>query len=210
MTLYIASTSPGKVKEFRESALSYSVIVKPVPGIRGLPACVEDGETFEANARKKALHYSRFVSGLLMADDSGICVDALEGAPGVHSARFAGPSADDDENNRLLLRRLRKVRPAGANQMVGHGTIKRSAHYICVIALAERGRILTTTKGRSNGLIMETPRGSGGFGYDPLFYYPPLGKSFAELTPETKFGVSHRGMAFRKLLAYLSRNLKSK
>ena len=204
MILYIASTNPGKIKEFREAAQKCGVTVKPFPGIRGLPGCVEDGPTFEANARKKALHYSRFAKGLLMADDSGICIDALEGAPGVHSARFAGPNATSDQNNRLLLRRLKKIRSAG------HDTPKRSAHYICVIALARRGCILTTTRGRSNGQILEAPRGLGGFGYDPLFYYPPLGKTFAELASEAKFGVSHRGKAFRKLLCYITDHPQSK
>lgn len=182
--------------------------VEPMPGIRNLPTCVEDGATFEANARKKALHYSRCVDGLLLADDSGICVDALNGAPGVRSARFAGANATDDENNRLLLRKLNEVRSEIANPAAGHQTPARSAHYICVIALAKRGRILTSTRGRSNGLILEAPRGSGGFGYDPLFYFPRLGKTYAELAPAAKFRVSHRGKAFRKLLAFLSENLK--
>lgn len=183
--------------------------VEPVPAMRGLPMCVEDGQTFEANACKKALHYSGCVDGLLLADDSGICVDALDGAPGVQSARFAGPNATDDENNRLLLRKLNKVRSGIANPAAVQKTLARSAHYICVIALAKRGRILTSTKGRSNGLILEAPRGSGGFGYDPLFYFPRLGKTYAELTPAAKFRVSHRGKAFRKLLAYLSDYPKS-
>ncbi len=190
--LYLASGNPGKLREFREAALVEGVSVEPLPGIQSLPPSLEDGRTFEENARKKALHCSSYVSGLVFADDSGIAVNALGGAPGVHSARFAGPQADDAANNEKLLAEVQRVQDAS-----------RRAHYVCVIALAERGCILTVTEGRANGIILETPRGSGGFGYDPLFFYPPLGKTFAELSPEEKFAVSHRGEAFRKLLDYL-------
>ncbi len=191
-SLYLASANPGKLREFQEAARARGITVEAVPAIDGLPACAEDGATFEANARKKALHYSAYCQGLVFADDSGICVDALGGAPGVYSARFAGPGADDEANNAKLLAELRPFSAAG-----------RAAHYVCVIALARRGRILTVTEGRADGIILDAPRGSGGFGYDPLFLYPPLGSSFAELTPEQKFEVSHRGAAFRKLLDYL-------
>ncbi len=190
--LYLASANPGKLREFEEASRARGIAVEAVPGIAGLRTCVEDGATFEANARKKALHYSAYCEGLVFADDSGICVDALGGAPGVYSARFAGPGADDDANNAKLIAELRGV-PGP----------ERSAHYVCVIALAQRGRILTVTEGRADGIILDAPRGSGGFGYDPLFLYPPVGRSFAELTPEQKFEVSHRGAAFRKLLDYL-------
>lgn len=207
LTLYIASTNPGKLKEFREAARETGVTLEPVPGMDGLPVCVEDGRTFDANARKKALHYSRWVKGLVLADDSGICVDALGGAPGVYSARFAGPNATDEENNRLLLKKLQDVQIA---ETVPARSPSRSAQYVCVIALAEHARILTTTEGRANGVILEAPRGSGGFGYDPLFFFPPLGRTYAELSPEAKFGVSHRGIAFRKMLGSLEAYLKAK
>jgi XTP/dITP diphosphohydrolase len=164
---------------------------------------VEDGATFEENARQKALHYSRYVNGPVFADDSGLCVDALGGAPGIHSARFAGPDADDAANNQKLLEELRRVEAMGAGRTPG-SALTRAAHYTCVIALAERGCILTITEGRADGVIIDGPRGTGGFGYDPFFFYPPLGKTFAELSPEEKFAVSHRGEAFRKLLDYLS------
>lgn len=190
--LYLASANPGKIREFQDAARACGIAVEAVPGIAGLPPCVEDGATFEANARKKALHYNAYCEGLVFADDSGICVDALGGAPGVYSARFAGPGADDAANNAKLLAELHAF-PAPA----------RAAYYICVIALAGGGRIQTVTEGRVDGIILHAPRGSGGFGYDPLFLYPPLGRSFAELTPEQKFDVSHRGAAFRKLLDYL-------
>lgn len=205
MVLYLASANPGKLREFREAAGARGAVVEPVPGIRHLPPCSEDGATFEENARKKALHYSAFVEGLVFADDSGISVDALGGAPGVRSARFAAPDADDTQNNRKLLAELRRVEAASgtSGQPQGAAPPGRSAHYVCVIALAQRGGILTTVEGRADGIIVDEPRGAGGFGYDPHFFYPPLAKTFAELTPQAKFAVSHRGAAFRRLLDFL-------
>jgi len=219
--LYLASSNPGKLREFCAAASARGILVEPLPQFESLPACIEDGGTFEENARKKALHYSAYASGPVFADDSGISVDALAGAPGVFSARFAGPDATDDENNRKLLAELRRVdeesrlaktfvegsessrassegctvAPAPVYQL-----IRRSAHYVCVIALAQAGRILYVTEGRADGFILDEPRGTGGFGYDPYFFYPPLGKTFAELKAEEKFEVSHRGKAFRQLL----------
>jgi XTP/dITP diphosphohydrolase len=233
--LYLASSNPGKLLEFRTAAAARGIHVEALPGIERLPACVEDGRTFEENARKKALHYSAYVSGPVFADDSGICVDALRGAPGVVSARFAGPDATDEENNRKLLEELRRVQATGGlaqsealrfggfllpeNRRASLGASqenranppcvenqpsRRAAHYVCVIALAHCGRILCVTEGRADGVILDEPRGSGGFGYDPYFFYAPLGKTFAELKAEEKFAVSHRGEAFRKLLGLLS------
>ncbi len=215
--LYLASCNPGKVREFCDAASARGIHVKPLPGIESLPACVEDGMTFEENARKKALHYSANASGPVFADDSGISVDTLGGAPGVFSARFAGPGATDVENNRKLLQELHRVETAARSlspaTALDHGSIapavenqfsRRAAHYVCVIALAERGRILCVTEGRVDGVILDEPRGTGGFGYDPYFFYPPLNKTFAELKAEEKFAVSHRGDAFRKLLDLLS------
>ncbi len=193
MILYFASTSPGKLREFREAARTRAVEVELLPGLAGLPRCPEDGKTFEENACKKALYFSRHAHGLVFADDSGILVDALGGAPGIYSARFAGPAANDTQNNAKLLAELGHV-PAQ----------DRGAHYVCVIALAQRGRLLTVVEGRADGLILEAARGQGGFGYDPLFFYSPLNKTFAEISPEQKFRVSHRGEAFRKLLDYLT------
>jgi len=143
-----------------------------------------------------------FTSKWVFADDSGICVEALGGAPGVLSARFAGPNATDEENNRKLLDELRRRGMVTAGSPQGSGP-PRAAHYICAIALAQQGRILTVVEGRADGLILDEPRGSGGFGYDPYFFFTPLGRTFAELTGEEKFAVSHRGDAFRKLLAFL-------
>jgi XTP/dITP diphosphohydrolase len=228
--LYLASSNPGKLREFSQAASARGITVKALPGMESLPACIEDGRTFEENARKKALHYSAYVSSPVFADDSGICVDALGGAPGVCSARFAGLHATDDQNNQKLLEELRRVdeelrraetpieglSPAGFRARierrgiaptVEYEPIRRTAHYICVIALAQGGRIRCVTEGRADGVILDQPRGTGGFGYDSYFFYAPLGKTFAELTPEGKFAVSHRGEAFRKLLDFLSQGL---
>lgn len=192
LTVFLASTNPGKLREFRRAAEGRGIEVELLPGIENRPVCVEDGNTFEENACKKALYYSQWHDGMIFADDSGISVDALGSGPGVYSARYAGPQADDEANNRKLLRELVGVPPSG-----------RTAHYVCVIALARRGTILTVVDGRADGLITEGPTGTGGFGYDPYFYYPPLNKTFAELRIEEKFEISHRGKAFRKLLEYL-------
>lgn len=189
--VYLASTNPGKLREFRHAAGACGIKVEPLPGLEDLPVCVEDGNTFEENACKKALYYSQWTDGMVFADDSGLSVDALGSDPGVFSARYAGPEADDEANNQKLLRKLDGVTPSD-----------RTAHYACVIALAQRGKVLTVVEGRAEGIIQNEPRGTGGFGYDPYFYYPPLNKTFAELSIEEKFEVSHRGKAFRKLLDY--------
>lgn len=206
MKLYVASANPGKVREFQEAAAARGIAVEPVPGFENWPPCAEDGATFEENARKKALHYAAYVEGWVFADDSGICVDPLAGAPGVQSARFAGPEADEEANNRKLLQELKRAEMAArATPPQGPATMNRSAHYVCVIALARSGKIATVVEGRADGVILDAPRGSGGFGYDPYFFYPPLAKTFAELPPEEKFAVSHRGEAFRKMLETLQR-----
>jgi XTP/dITP diphosphohydrolase len=217
--LHLASSNPGKLQEFRAAAAALGIRVEPLPRIASLPACIEDGRTFEENARKKALHYSAHAASPVFADDSGISVDALRGAPGVFSARFAGPGATDEENNRKLLEELRRVekgagvansasfRPPIAERGIAAAgrnlSARPAAHYVCVIALAHGGRILCVTEGRADGVILDEPRGASGFGYDPYFFYPPLGKTFAELTAEEKFAVSHRGKAFRQLLELL-------
>lgn len=192
LTVYLASTNIGKLREFRHAAEARAIEVELLPGIENLPVCVEDGDTFEANARKKALYYSQWTDGMVFADDSGISVDALGSGPGVYSARYAGPEADDEANNQKLLRELAGVPPS-----------ERTAHYVCVIALAQRGEVLTAVEGRADGIIQNEPEGTGGFGYDPYFFYPPLNRTFAQLSMEAKFEVSHRGEAFRKLLDYL-------
>jgi XTP/dITP diphosphohydrolase len=154
--------------------------------LKSIPAPKENGSTFEENAVLKALYYSRFTPELVLADDSGLSVDALNGRPGVLSARYAGPEATDEENNNLLLRDLAP-------------NAHREARFICVLALARQLQLLRTEHGVVEGRILLAPRGCNGFGYDPLFWYPPLGRSFGELSPEEKFAVSHRGNAMRAL-----------
>jgi len=194
--LCCATGNPGKLREFRLAAEELGplqpVEIELLPNFHDLPPCVEDGETFGANAMIKASHYSRHCPGLLFADDSGLVVDALDGAPGVYSARFSGPDATDESNNRLLLEKMR-------------GVENRAAHFVCLIALAQAGRIIGLYAGSVTGVILEEPRGSGGFGYDPLFYCPPLEQTFGELEDARKFSVSHRGQALRRLLRALAK-----
>ncbi len=203
-TLYVASSNPGKLREFSQAAALRNVTVMPFPGLPQMQVCVEDGTTFEENARKKAIHYSQGFPGWVFADDSGIYVDALGGAPGVYSARFAGPQASDDQNNQRLLADLHRleaqIRIGTSPASMANTHLSRAAHYVCVIALAQAGRILTVVEARVDGVIIDEPRGTGGFGYDPYFFYPPYGKTLAEVSPEEKSSVSHRGKAFRKLL----------
>jgi XTP/dITP diphosphohydrolase len=192
LTVYCATGNTGKLKEFQLAAKGTGIDVALLPGFREIPECVEDGATFAENAAIKARYYSSHATGphaagLLFADDSGLVVDALDGAPGVHSARFAGPGANDERNNRLLLERLRGVRD-------------RTARFVCVIALAQGTEVRGLFEGSVEGVILEEPSGAGGFGYDPLFYYPPFGCTFGEAGEERKLAVSHRGQAFAKML----------
>ena len=157
-TLYLATGNPGKLREFRHAAAAKGISVEALPHFATLPPCIEDGETFLANAQKKALHYSKFTTGLVFADDSGICVDALGGAPGVYSARYSGPGATDTANNALLLSELKNARAKD-----------RSAHYVCVIVLACNKKVLGKFEGRADGVIIEAPRGSGGISHTSRF-----------------------------------------
>jgi XTP/dITP diphosphohydrolase len=166
------------------------VAIELLPDFDRIPPCVEDGATFEENAIRKARHYGPYAPAPLFADDSGLEVDALGGAPGVFSARFAGPKATDEANNRLLLEKLA-------------GVAGRQARFVCAIALIEAGAVRGLFRGAVEGIIAREPRGTGGFGYDPLFYYPPFGCTFGEAAAEQKFAVSHRGQALRALLASL-------
>ncbi len=195
----IASSNRGKVREFAEAAAEFGIQIEPLPGVNVLPSVVEDAPTFEGNARKKAEHYSRFARGeLVLADDSGLEVDALGGAPGVYSARYAALAAGsaehagDAQNNTRVLREMSAV-PED----------RRGARFVCVIAVACDGRTLATFRGEAEGVLLHAPRGTSGFGYDPLFFVPELGKTFAELTPQEKAAISHRGRALRKFLEWL-------
>ncbi len=195
--LFLASSNPGKLAEFRAlaaaSAPPVTVELALLPDAESLPAFEESAPTFAENAAGKALHYSRLQEGLVFADDSGLAVPALGGAPGVHSARYAGADATNSQRIEKLLGELR-----------GKTGEERSAHFVCAIALAKRGRAVAIVTDRADGQVLEAPRGSGGFGYDPVFYFPAAKKTFAELSAQEKNRHSHRGKAFRKLLAALS------
>jgi XTP/dITP diphosphohydrolase len=183
--LYCATTNRGKLREF-QMALQDSVQVVPLPSLESIAPPEETGVTFEENAIQKALYYSTHCDGYLFVDDSGLEVAALGDAPGVYSARFAGPHATDAENNQLLIDRMR-------------GVSDRTARFVCVVALAERGRLVRTFRGEVEGRLLEAPQGANGFGYDPLFFYPPFGCSFGEASLERKMEVSHRSQALRKM-----------
>ena len=201
MRLYLASTNTGKLREFQDAAQHLAVELELLSGLKSIPPPVEDGQTFEENARIKAEYYSRFVSGEpVLAEDSGLSVESLHGAPGVYSARYAAMLKDgkashtnssDAENNAALIAQLERLPEE-----------KHAGKYICVIALAKDGKTLGTFQGEVAGELRTIPRGSGGFGYDPLFYFPGLGKTFAELPVEEKRRHSHRGDAFRKFFEW--------
>jgi XTP/dITP diphosphohydrolase len=189
--IWCATGNAGKLREFRLAGEVLGIEVEPLEGLKVLAAPEETGKTFEENAKIKAEYYSRFAPGLLFADDSGLEVDALGGEPGVYSARYAGEHVTDNANNELVLARL------------GAAT-QRTGRFVCVIAVAEHGQCVKTFRGAVEGEILHEARGPGGFGYDPLFFYPPFGCSFGEVDGERKFAVSHRGNALRAMLAWLA------
>ncbi len=201
--ILIATSNPGKLRDLRGAAAGHGIEVRVIPNFSSLPAVVEDGATFEANAQKKAEAYSRHVPGeIVIADDSGLEVDALGGAPGVRSARYAADephlaesNTDDDLNNAKLIREIRRVPPE-----------MRTGRFVCVIAAARDGNVLAIFEGKAEGIIIDSPRGANGFGYDPLFYFPEIGKTFAELSAEEKSKYSHRGAAFRRFLEWCETN----
>jgi XTP/dITP diphosphohydrolase len=197
--ILIATSNPGKLRDFVGAAAEHGIEIASLPNFASITPVVEDGLTFDANARKKAEEYSRHAPGeIVLADDSGLEIDALKGAPGVHSARYAAEAphlandnTDDQANNTRVLRELRNVPSA-----------KRTGRFVCVLAAARDGKILATFRGLAEGVILGAPRGTNGFGYDPLFYFPQIEKTFAELTAEEKAKYSHRGAAFRSFLEW--------
>jgi XTP/dITP diphosphohydrolase len=195
----IATSNPGKLRDFAGAARAHGINIAGIPDFSELPTPVEDGLTFDENARKKAEEYSLAVPGeIVLADDSGLEVAALNGGPGVHSARYAADephladtNTDDEANNARVLRELRDVVPE-----------KRTARFVCVLAAARNGKTLATFRGTADGMILDAPRGTNGFGYDPLFYFTGIQKTFAELSAEEKARYSHRGSAFRQFLEW--------
>jgi XTP/dITP diphosphohydrolase len=185
--LFCATGNAGKLREFRMAADNAPVDIELLPAYKQLPEAVEDGATFEENAIKKARHYGPHASGLLFADDSGLEVDALNGDPGVYSARYSGLGATDESNNRLLLERMR-------------GQANRAARFVCAIALVEGTHVVGVYHGAVEGVLLEEERGTGGFGYDPLFWCPAFDCTFGEATAQQKFSLSHRGQALRAML----------
>ena len=203
--ILIATSNPGKLRDFADAALRYGIEIAGIPNFASLPSVVEDGLTFEANARKKAEAYGKHAPGeLVVADDSGLEVDALNGAPGVHSARYAAPdlqnkephdadaNTDDEANNARVLRELKNVAPD-----------ERTGRFVCVLAAARDGKTLATFRGTAEGTILDAPRGTNGFGYDPLFYYEPFGCTFGEADTTAKMHVSHRAQALEKMFTFL-------
>jgi XTP/dITP diphosphohydrolase len=202
VTLFAATTNPGKLRDFSAAAAEGGFIVAPLPDLNEISAPAENEPTFIGNARLKAQYYSGFAPGLVLADDSGLEVDALGGEPGVRSARFAedagyvprstGEISIDARNNLYLLSRLR-------------GIALRTARYRCALALAKNREVLLTAEGFVDGEILTAPRGTGGFGYDPLFFLSQFRFTMAEISLEQKNAVSHRGRALRTLLPGLKK-----
>ncbi|HSZ60552.1 MAG TPA: RdgB/HAM1 family non-canonical purine NTP pyrophosphatase [Terriglobales bacterium] len=218
-TILLATSNAGKLRDFAGAAAPFNIKIANLPNFSSLPEVVEDGSTFEENARKKAESYSLAVPGeIVLADDSGLEVDALSGAPGIYSARYAArnsqnndvrnqdvqnngapnnvqrsaqPRTIDEANNARVLRELKSVPYE-----------KRTARFVCVLVAARDGKTLATFRGTAEGIILDAPRGKKGFGYDPLFYFPAIQRTFAELDAEEKSRYSHRGAAFRGFLEW--------
>lgn len=194
--LLVATSNPGKLKEIRLGLIGLPIKILSLRDEAITARYQEEGKTFKENAQAKSLFYSQFTNYLTLAEDSGLEVEALKGAPGVLSARFAGSKANDEKNIAKLLARLKNV-PA----------TQRKARFVCCLCLAWQGKILKCFRGEVRGWITEEKKGSHGFGYDPIFFYRPLNRTFAEITPEKKNLVSHRGRALRKLRYFLEKNL---
>jgi XTP/dITP diphosphohydrolase len=195
--ILLASSNAGKLAEFETLAASEShgawFQFALLPNFSSLPTFEESAPTFAENAVGKAIHYSRTTEELVLADDSGLVVPALGDAPGVHSARYAGPGASDGDRIRKLL-----------SEMKGKTSAERAARFVCVLALAQHGRAIAIVSDLATGELLTQPRGDRGFGYDPVFLLPEAGKTFAELTRQEKNRFSHRGKAFRRLFADLA------
>jgi XTP/dITP diphosphohydrolase len=193
MRLFLASSNSGKLAEYLELARGSGFTVELLPRFGEFPSFEEAAPTFAENSAGKALHYSRFTDEVVLADDSGLVVPGLGGVPGVHSARYAGPGATDADRVEKLLREMR-----------GKGGAERRGRFVCVTAAAKAGRAIAVVSDLANGVITSEPRGAGGFGYDPVFLFEELGRTYAELARDEKNAYSHRGKSFRKLLYMIS------
>ena len=197
--LLVATTNPNKVKEIRRVLDGANVEVITLEGWPDLVAPEETGRTFEDNARLKATYYARATGQVTVAEDSGIEIDALGGVPGVESARYGGEDTSYPEKFARLYAALDRT-----------GTRDSAARFVCALAMASPDAILFEARGIIEGRVAHEPAGSGGFGYDPFFFYPPYGRTLGQVTPEEKLAVSHRGQAFRKLREYLDRERKGR
>ena len=196
LKLLAATGNKHKIEEFRSllSGLNVKVELVTPEAFGGIPATVEDGATFEANAKKKACEASSYADMAAFSDDSGLMVDALKGEPGVYSARYAGEGASNEQRIAKLLKNL-------------EGVADRKAKFVCVISLAYRGEEVRSFRGEVHGRIIESPRGSAGFGYDPVFVPDGYDKTFAELGPEVKDSISHRAIAMLKAVDFIKAEL---
>jgi XTP/dITP diphosphohydrolase len=199
--LVLATTNKNKVKEFQQMVGDFPVEIRSVADFGTIPECIEDGETFDDNAYKKALHTAKILGLPAIADDSGLVVEALDGAPGVYSARYAGENATDEQNCEKLLKKMEGVK-------------NRKAAFKCVLSIAVPSGPALTYEGSCEGTILEEKQGDSGFGYDPLFFFEEFGKSFAECDADEKNRVSHRGKAlaevreeFDKVMIWLDQRL---
>jgi XTP/dITP diphosphohydrolase len=186
--ILVATSNPNKLCEILEVMSDLPVRWRTLSDLSPMPAPVEDGDTFEANAAGKAMYYAACSGLWTLADDSGLEVDALHGAPGVHSARYAGPQQDSAANNAKLIAAL-----------AGVPSERRTARFRCAIAVAGEGRVLVSASGMIEGVIVDEPRGTNGFGYDPHFFVPRFGMTTAQMEPAAKNAVSHRGLALAAL-----------
>jgi len=191
--VFLATSNPGKLREYEVLAPEFGVELALLPNFSELPVFEESAATFAENAAGKALHYSRYCSGIVLADDSGLVVPALGGAPGIYSARYAGPNATDADRVRKLLR-----------EMEGKEGEERRARFVCVTAMAREGHVFAVVSDFAVGVLTKEARGSDGFGYDPIFFFEHLGRTYAETSRGEKNRYSHRGKAFRKALEVLT------
>jgi XTP/dITP diphosphohydrolase len=192
--IVLATTNAGKLREIRQVLAGLAVDVRALSDYPAVPEPEETGRTFAENARNKALYYAAATGALVVAEDSGLEIDALGGAPGIYSARFGGNEAPSYPEKFALIYRL----------LAEKGAPESPARFVCELALAEGDRVAFEARGTVEGRITSPPRGTGGFGYDPIFYYPPFGCTLAEVDPVRKSSVSHRGTAFRELRDFLS------
>jgi non-canonical purine NTP pyrophosphatase (RdgB/HAM1 family) len=191
--LFLATSNPGKLREYRMMTDATGIELRLIPDFDKLPLFEESAPTFAENAAGKAMHYSHYVKGTVLADDSGLVVPALGGRPGIHSARYAGPGASDEDRVRKLL-----------GEMEGKEGEERRARFVCVSAIAKNGRALAVVSDFVEGILTKEPRGNDGFGYDPVFFFEELGRTYSETTREEKNVFSHRGKAFRKIVKLLT------